>query len=246
MKQFLPTKEYIPSMLFIIILGSLLFYGLCYITGTNSSVAYVIEPWTWGAEYICFFFPLISVLPFSHLLYGKLKHNFHLYANIRKEKANYLMSEIVKAMLASALSVFFIYMISLVLVVFSMDHLINSSYSELLLQAFGKWQVQNPLLFGFFWSLWVGFIAALFSLFSSFLSLLSKNYFVLSLGPFFYYFIENLTTSLLGCPEYSVTTSLHLNRLSHHVMEPFTYLFGLLPLLLCLLLLSLVIAYENR
>lgn len=233
--KYLPTKEYLPSMIATSILGVLLFTILSYTNGSNSSVAYAIEPWLWGAEYITFFLPLIVVIPFSYILYGKLKNQFYLYANIREVNHNFIKLEIIKTMIATGFTMFLIYFISLVIVILGMDFLINTSNSELIKNPFGELQINIPIKFGFLWCIWIGFITSLVSLFASIITLITENYFIATLTPFLYFFIENLVTALLGIPQYSIYTSVYLNRLSYHVMESYYYLYGVGTLVLVLL-----------
>lgn len=244
MKKYLPTKEYLPSMTGTTVLGILLFVTLSYLNGSNSRVAYVIEPWTWGAEYITFFFPLLVVIPFSYILHGKIKHDFFAYA--RQRERNCIQIEVIRMMLAVGSSFFLVYFISLMIVVLSMNTLVNNDISELIKQPFGEFQINFPIFFGFFWSIWVGFVASLISLFSSLLILSSENYFWGTLTPFLYFFMDNLITALLGCPEFSLCTSIYLNRLSDSVMSTTSYVYGVLTLSTTLLILIGVVIRKGR
>ncbi|MCD8125372.1 MAG: hypothetical protein LUE23_10175 [Lachnospiraceae bacterium] len=91
---------------------------------------------------------------------------------------------------------------------------------------FGGWMVSHPVAFGLVWCLWKGFNAGLFTLFGYGLTLYAENVFIVSVAPFVYFVAENLITSLLQIQEYSVVTSIQLNRLSPNSMHIYNYFAG--------------------
>lgn len=218
--------EYILPMLMTYILVTMVFVLTCYIISTNSAVNYHIEIWQWGSGFITFFLPVIAVLPFSFILFGKVKHGFAEYAGIRKSKKYFIKQEVLKGMIASGTTVFAIFFTTLVIVLLFMEPTKNWNGSNLSDYPFGHYQINMSLIFGFFWSLWLGVISSLFMLFSSLLTLYLNNFFVVSLAPFVYLQAENLVTALLTVPRISLTTTINLNRLTPSAMEPYTYLIG--------------------
>lgn len=198
----------------------------CYAISTNSVMVYKIEMWNWGGEFITFFLPLIAVLPISHIFLGKIKNGFKLYANMRKK--NFIKKEIIKSMVTSSTSIFASYFTTFLIVMFFIQIKSPWSSSELSNNIFGDMQVNYPIIFAFLWSLWIGFVSSLFVLLNCTLSLFIKNYFLITLAPFVYLQAENLFTSVLAIPKFSLMTSIHLNRLNPSVMTSFHYMVGVL------------------
>lgn len=240
MKRKKITGEYILPMLLTYILVTIAYVFACYIISTNSAVNYNIEIWQWGSSFITFFLPIIAVLPFSFVLFGKVKHGFAEYAGIRKSKKHFIKKEVCRGMIASGTTVFAIFFTTLVFVLLFMEPNTNWNSSNLLEYPFGHYQINIPLIFGFFWSLWLGVISSLFVLFSSLMTLYINNFFVASLAPFVYLQAENLITALLSVPRISLTTAINLNRLTPVAMEAYTYLIGASTFLVAIICISLL------
>ena len=91
---------------------------------------------------------------------------------------------------------------------------------------FGEYEINHPYLFGLMWCLYKGVVATLFVSFSNMLALYTDNLFVSVLGPFVYCMAENMITSLLNIPMYSIMTTYVLNRLSPSSMHVYNYVIG--------------------
>ncbi len=219
-------KEYRLPMLATYLLATICCIIYSYIISTNTLVEYKLELWIWGSELITYFLPIIAVAPFSFILYGKLKQDFIKYAAIRKSRRVILAGEIVQAMLAVIITVFSIYFTSLLIIMFFIEPASWGIRNNLGNYPFGEFQVASPILFGFIWSLWMGFVASLFILFSSVLAMNIDNYFVITLFPVAYFHCENLITGLFRIPQISIVTSAVLNRLQPKAMNTYTYLIG--------------------
>ncbi len=239
------TNEYLIPWLATYVVLTVVYSVSCFVITSTSVMVYKMEMWNWGGEFITFFLPLIAVLPISHIFLGKIKNGFISYANMRNGNKNYAFKEIAKSMLSSGSAIFASYFTTLLIVIFFLD--IESPWNSSNLQnyIFGEMQINNPLLFGFIWSLWIGFVSSIFVLFSCVLSLFVRNYFLVTLAPFVYLQAENLITSILTIPQYSLMTSIHLNRLDPVVMTPFHYIFGVLTFSIMVALVFLILRQKK-
>ena len=86
--------------------------------------------------------------------------------------------------------------------------------SNLQIELFGDLLVNAPITYALFLSLWrILHISLYFSL-GFVLSLFCKNSFIALTGPFIYSIIENYIMSIVGIPQYSMTTSFYISRLA--------------------------------
>ena len=88
--------------------------------------------------------------------------------------------------------------------------------------------------------------ATLFVVFGNLLALYTDNLFVSVLGPFVYCMAENLITSLLNLPMYSIMTTYVLNRLSPSCMHVHNYLIGCFTYILITLGIILIIRRKKE
>lgn len=225
-QQCLPIAFVVYSMAFLALLAS------CFVIAGNSVVNYKIEIWTWACEYVDFFLPLVSTLPFAIVLYLQRRNHFIRYASMRMKKNSYVRNHIAAGLLVSFSGTWLIYFLSLVITVFFVPISSQGYDSDLLNYVFGNIQMHHPLLFGLVWCAWKGINAACFTLFGYILALYVDNIFVINIVPFLYCMAENLVTALLEIPDYSIITSYVLNRLTPSCMHVWNYLAGTVSFLL--------------
>lgn len=224
-------REYLPSGICMFVLEILLLLFYCKVIAGNTWVYAPIEIWITGCDVADFFLPLIASLPFSFLLFYKRKNNFMQYAGIRISLKKYTNQHILSAMIIAGVGTFFAYFLSLIIATQWMyqDSLRVDPY--IYDYIWGNYQAEYPLMFGFIWCLWKGFVTSLFTLFGQKIALYVENLFIVSLTPFLYCMAENLVTALLGKPAYSIFTSFILNRLNPDVMHWWNYGIGVISYL---------------
>ncbi len=219
-KQYLPIAAVVYSIAFIALLAS------CITIAGNSVVNYKIEIWTWACEYVDFFLPLVSTLPFAIVLYLQRRNHFIQYASMRMKRNSYIRNHVFAGLLVSFSATWFIYFMTLVITVFFIPISSQGYDNELVDYVFGSIQMHHPLLFGLVWCAWKGINAACFTLFGYMLALYVDNIFIINIVPFLYCMAENLVTALLEIPDYSIITSYVLNRLTPSCMHFWNYLVG--------------------
>lgn len=212
--------------------GTISLCSSCYLISTNTALAYGIEMWIYGCEFVDFFFPLLATLPFAYSLYGKRKNNFLSYASLRMNQKRYLCAQIIAGMCLSFLMIFFMYLIGLCCCLYLFPIQFQDIQSNLKIQVFGTCQMEHPLFFGLLWCTWKGVIAGMLVHFTYQLGRYLDHLFLIAILPFLYSLAENLITALLGIPQYSLTTSYVLNRLSSKGMGIFNYVAGILVFLI--------------
>lgn len=226
MKQYLPVAGIVYSITFVVLLIS------CFVISSNSVANYKIEIWTWACEYVDFFLPLISTLPFAIVVYLQKRNHFIRYASIRMRKNSYIQYHISAGLILSFSCTWLIYFVSLVITEFFIPIFSQGHDSDLANYVFGNYQIHSPLLFGALWCVWKGINAACFTLFAYMLALYVDNIFLINILPFLYCMAENLVTALLEIPDYSIITSYVLNRLTPSCMHVWNYLIGTVSFLI--------------
>lgn len=225
MKQYLPVIVIVYPIAFIALMIS------CFVVSGNSVADYKIEIWTWACEYVDFFLPLISTLPFAIVMYLQKRNHFIRYASVRMRKNSYIRYHISAGLILSFSCTWLIYFVSLVITVFFI-HIFNQGYdSDLINYVFGSYQIHSPLLFGALWCGWKGINAACFTFFAFMLALYVDNIFLINILPFLYCMAENLVTALLQIPDCSIITAYVLNRLTPSCMHVWNYLIGTISFL---------------
>lgn len=215
------------------LLPALLVYGAafialcvsCYAISQNTYISYQIQIWDYGCEAVDLFLPLIVVLPFVFPFYMLRKNSFVEYAGVRMGRRKYLLHQMLSGLVLTFVLTFLMYYLALFFSMF-LDPGEYGSSKDFLKNIFGEYQVNAPLVFGFFWCMWKGFVASLFTLFSYFLALYIDNVFIATLLPFLYVMVENLATALLQIPQASIVTTFVLNRLSPSCMTVWNYGIG--------------------
>lgn len=221
--------------LIVVVLGTILLSYSAYAMGSNSVIYAPVEAWIYGCEPVDLFFPLLASLPFSWVIFSERKNDFLDYIAIRTNRKKYIRNKMITGMFLSFLGIFTIYFLSLCYTLFFASFSIEEGSSRLVYYLFGESQLHNPLLFGFLWAVWKGFISAVICLFGQVLSLYSNNIFVVSTAPFIYVFMENFITASLSIPEFSLTTGFVLNRLTPEIISIHNLFTGIALLLLVIL-----------
>ncbi|MDE7425916.1 MAG: hypothetical protein K2N51_19830 [Lachnospiraceae bacterium] len=228
------NKKYLPRVIKRFVIPTTFLYALvmaglvvsCYVISNNTLISNKIEIWIDACQYIDFFLPLAICVVFVPLIYMQNRHGFIKYASIRASRKRYILSQIFSISILVFIGTIIAYYFPLIISLSVLKPQDIGTRNELLTYVFGKYQVYHPYLFGFAWCIWKGIIAAIFAVFGCLLALYLNNLFVAVLLPFLYCMAENLVTSLLQIPQYSIMTSYVLNRLSPSCMNVWNYLIG--------------------
>ncbi len=199
----------------------------CAVMASNTVMEYRIQIWIYGCAPVDYFLPLFATLPFVFSLYYKRWGGFLKYTGVRTRQESYVAQHMLAGFILCFLGVAAAYFVALLVCEFAIPFTRYPGYSAGLENyVFGNLQMEHPLLFGFGWCLWKGLNAGLFTLFGYALAIYVDNVFLVSISPFIYYLGENLVTSLFTVSQYSLATSLVLNRLSPSCMHVYNYLAG--------------------
>lgn len=202
------------SVIYLVSLGASI-----HIVNGDTAINYLIEPYIYGSGPIDFFLPLIVSAAFSWNLYFLRKDHFLTYVHPRIEKNKYIGVQILAALLLSFLMVAVVNFLAVgfsTLIASPAPYSVNPNGLNGYL--FSHLQMNHPLLFGFFWSIYKGLMASLICLLGQVWGLYSHNLYLILLGPFVTVFLENLLFALLNIPEYSFPTTYILNRLETKAM----------------------------
>lgn len=222
-KRFLAPVAFLSAFIMVGLIVS------CYVISNNTLISDKIEIWIDACQYVDFFLPLAICVVVVPLIFMQNRKGFIRYASVRTSRKQYVSCQIfsVAALVFIGTIVAYYLPLLLSLSVFKPQDMGNRGY--LLAYIFGKYQIYHPYLFGFVWCIWKGVIAAAFAVFGCLLALYMDNLFVAVLMPFLYCMAENLITSILQIPQYSVMTCFVLNRLSPSCMNVWNYVIGMLP-----------------
>ena len=168
------------------------------------------------------------------------RKGFIKYASVRAGKKRYLLTHFLATAVCTVLVVMVSYYATLCISLrMTPETLVTEN--RLFDYVFGEYEVNHPYLFGLAWCFYKGVVATLFVLFGNLLALYTDNLFVSVLGPFVYCMAENLITSLLNLPMYSIMTTYVLNRLSPSCMHVHNYVIGCFTYILITLGIILII-----
>ncbi len=190
-----------------------------HIVNSNSLLYFKIEPYIYGSRPLDFFFVLIVTLGFSYQLFFIKKNNLMTYIGLRIEKKKYIIAHVVSTML---LVFFMVFIANILAVILSVKIAIlkpNTLNSSLAGYIFGDLQMENPLVFGLIWSVYKATIGAIICLFGQMSAFYIENLFLSVILPFVLVFLNDFVLEVLGFPEYGITTSFCLNRLTCAVMN---------------------------
>ncbi len=198
----------------------------CYFIARTTLVNHPIEIWVDGCQYLDFFLPFVSCVVVVPLIFLQKKKGFLQYASMRCGRKNYLLTQFLAVSTLVFLGTVFSYYISLVVTLTILKPQDVGAGGNLQNYVFGPSQIGHPYLFGIAWCAWKGIVAVVFSVYGCLAALFLDNMFVAVLLPFLYCVAENMVTSLLQIPEYSILTSYVLNRLSPCCMHIWNYFIG--------------------
>lgn len=224
-------RFFIPAIFLYIFLTAGLVVS-CHTISNNTLISNKIEIWIYACQYIDFFLPLAVCVVFVPLIFIQNRKGFITYASIRTSRRHYLFSQFFSVTILVFAGTIITYYIPLILSLTVLEPQEMGTRTDLLTYVFGTYQVYHPYLFGFAWCLWKGGIASIFAIFGCFLALYLDNLFIAVLAPFLYCMAENLITSLLQIPQYSIMTSYVLNRLSPSCMSVWNYIIGVITFVL--------------
>lgn len=199
----------------------------CAVIASNTAMEYRIQMWIYGCEPVDLFLPLFAALPFVYSLYYKRAGGFLEYTGTRIDRSRYIAHHMLAGFILCFLGVAMAYFGALLVSELLIPITRYTGHSAGLENyVFGNMQMEHPFAFGFLWSLWKGLNAGLFTLFGYALALYVDSVFLASICPFIYYIAETLITSLFTVSQYSLATSVVLNRLSPSCMHVYNYLAG--------------------
>ena len=162
------------------------------------SLAYVLDKWEIGTEYIGLLFPLFVVVPVCWQLYYERRDRFLIYTLPRVSKGRYLAAK----WLACALSAFMLLFVPYVLSALSALYL--SPYKDLhpdwitpYTHIFQTLYTEYPIVYMFLLSVWKSFLVVLTMTFGFVLAMYSANIFVVLTAPFVYMILDNFVWSIL-------------------------------------------------
>ncbi|MGN0485382.1 MAG: hypothetical protein ACI4HI_17730 [Lachnospiraceae bacterium] len=246
-------KYFVRVMKRYAIVASLLFMmitlGLsvsCYMISNSTLISNKIEIWIDACQYIDFFLPLILCMAFVPMIFMQNRDGFIKYASIRISRKQYILSHIFSIAIVVFVGTMLAYYLSLIFSLRVLKPQDIGTRNYLLAYVFGRYQVYHPYLFGFAWCIWKGMVAMLFVTFGCLMALYMDNLFIAVLLPFLYCMAENLVTSLLQIPQYSIMTSYVLNRLSPSCMHVWNYIIGVVFFALFATIVILVLRRRNK
>ncbi|MCD7918744.1 MAG: hypothetical protein LUG45_01445 [Clostridiales bacterium] len=219
----------------------------CMVFAGNTAIEHRIQIWIYGCEPLDFFLPLLASLPFSFTLYYKKADGFLHYSSTRMSRKRYVAHHMLAGFLLCMAGIALTYFCGLLFSEYILPFEATPGYqSGLESYVFGGLMVSHPVAFGLVWCLWKGFNAGLFTLFGYGLALYAENVFIVSIAPFVYFVAENLITSLLQIPEYSVVTSIQLNRLSPNSMHVYNYFAGTISFVIIAVVIVLALSRREK
>ncbi|WP_026673445.1 ABC transporter permease [Alkalihalobacterium bogoriense] len=218
------------------------------------ALEYDIEAWELSSSIYGFLLPLLVVIPTCWLLYYERKQKFILYTVPRISKRKYLFVKWV-IVAGNGFSLMFLTMIVGVIVALYIKPdiipylpMVDSETGELTSQVkvFHLWPelfTEQPLLYGFIFSIWRGFLASIIATMGFVLSMYSRNIFIILTGPFIYKILENYLLSILQVPQYRFVTAFAPETISLVGIHPVSLLVG--PFIAILFILCLYIYFAK-
>ena len=199
------------------------------VCNSDSIVFYQIDPYVYAASTVDFFLGLFVSVPFAASTFFMRKNNFLDYVPQRMPTRKYLQFHI-SAILTACFAMVFI--VNLIGIVYScsiadIETEISADSSSLSDYLLGNMQMEQPILFAVIWSVYKGFICAGICLFAQIIALYVDNLFLALLAPYAYVTLENFVTGNLGIPQFSLTTTFVLNRLTPEAMTVVNLVIGI-------------------
>ena len=182
---------------------------------SNTSINRPIEIWLYSQDFFTVVYPFLCTIPFCWELLAERKGGFLRQVVSRISLNKYLTYRYLGGLMLVNL-LFFLLSLGSALIAENVIPLTHPSpySSDLQIELFGDLLVNAPITYALFLSLWrILHISLYFSL-GFVLSLFCKNSFIALTGPFIYSIIENYIMSILGIPQYSMTTSFYISRLA--------------------------------
>lgn len=192
---------------------------------------------TWHYAFVKNSYPFLCTIPFCWELLAERKGGFLRQVVSRISLNKYLTYRYLGGLMLVNL-LFFLLSLGSALIAENVIPLTHPSpySSNLQIELFGDLLVNAPITYALFLSLWrILHISLYFSL-GFVLSLFCKNSFIALTGPFIYSIIENYIMSILGIPQYSMTTSFYISRLAPGYAEVSDLFVG--PVILALIVVT--------
>lgn len=191
----------------------------------NYALEYDIEAWELGNEYITLIFPLLAVMPTGWLMYYERKNNFLVYTLPRTSKKKYLLSKWIMITGSAGISMFIIMFMGVLTALYLKPEIIpvlswidpstGEPGSDVEFMYFmGRMLANDPLLYGFIFSVWRGILAGIMATMAFVLSLYVRNIFIIITGPFIYMLLGHYIFGKLHMTKYSLVTSFYPNSIT--------------------------------
>lgn len=203
----------------------------------NYGLEYDIEAWELPNEYFSFIFPLLVVFPTCWLFYYERKNQYIMYTLPRTSKRKYLFAKWLVIAGNGFVLMFTTMFVGVVVALYikpdieSILTMVDPNTNELISQVklthfMGEMFSEQPLLYGFLFSIWRGLLGIIMATMGFVLSLYSRNIFIILTGPFIYSILENYILSILQVPQFRLVTSFEPDTLSFLELSPFSILVG--------------------
>lgn len=212
-----------------------------YIVNSDSAIGYHIQPYIYGSERVDLFFPVVITFMIVNYFYHLNKEDIYTYIHTRISKRNYEFIVVLSALTLVMASVFIVNLLSVFFSIIISDFSYSSYSPQLSGYLLSDLQMHNPIIFGLIWSLYKGAIGCLIALLVIAIASNVKNIFFVSIAPFILIFSENFLTSIIGIPQYSLTTNFVLNRLAPDLMTYTNQMIAITLFLIYILLVSFIL-----
>lgn len=194
-------------------LAIILIYSV--IVNTNSMFESNLQLWEVSQDFFNFLFPLFATIPFCTLLFLEVKEGYLTFVHNRIKLKKYLKLKYQAGALLCGVSIFLVSFISFIIILYLIDIRFPVSDAEVEMRYFFDGiRLNQPLIYGFFLSLWRGLLGIVYYTLTFNLVFFTSNIFIVSTGGFIYSLIENFIFSILGKPQYSMTSSLIPTRVN--------------------------------
>lgn len=224
-------------------LAIILIYSM--IVNNNSMFESNLQLWEVSQDFFNFLFPLFATIPFCTLLFLEVKGGYLTFVHNRIKIKNYLKVKYQAGALLCGLSIFLISFISFIIVVYLIHIRFPATDAEVEMRYFFDGiRLNQPLIYGFLLSMWRGLLGIVYYTLTFHLVFFTSNIFIVSTGGFIYSLIENFIFSILGRPQYSMTSSLIPTRVNPEWTTIPSLLIG--PLILVLFIAAFMLLQRRR
>ena len=172
------------------------------------SLAYVLDKWEIGTEYIGLLFPLFVTAPVCWQLYYERRDRFLVYTLPRVSKGRYLAAKWLACALLAFVLLFVPYVLSALSALYLAPYMdLHPEWVIPYRHVFQTIYTEYPIIYMLLLSAWKGFLGVLTMTFGFVLAMYSTNIFVVLTAPFVYMILENFTLTALRAEPYRFVTA---------------------------------------